>query len=146
MVETIESESQISGSFSLAQLVQTKLNLLSTTPIDLSMGPPSPAVDPSGSPTSTAVFHHGGCLPQIVLDKAGAVNVFKDQGKDDGRVWDRVEWDVIVDTDPDLIVLIELSTESAGKNFLIVTSTFQFCFRIYSLVLTVAISFSVIVV
>ena len=59
----------------------------------------------------------GACCggPQIVLDKAGAVNVFADQGVEDRRIWDRVEWDAIVDSDPDLIVLIELSTESAGK-------------------------------
>jgi iron complex transport system substrate-binding protein len=59
----------------------------------------------------------GACCggPQIVLDKAGAVNVFADQGLEDRRIWDRVEWDAIVESDPDLIVLIELSTESAGK-------------------------------
>ena len=59
----------------------------------------------------------GACCggPQIVLDKAGAVNVFEHQGKEDRRIWDRVEWDEIVETDPDLIVLIELSTESAGE-------------------------------
>mmetsp|Transcript_2569 Transcript_2569/g.2979 ORF Transcript_2569/g.2979 Transcript_2569/m.2979 type:complete len:429 (+) Transcript_2569:488-1774(+) len=59
----------------------------------------------------------GACCggPQIVLDKAGAVNVFADQGKEDRRIWDRVEWDAIVETDPDVIVLIELSTESAAE-------------------------------
>lgn len=61
----------------------------------------------------------GACCggPQIVLEKAGAVNVFADQGLEDRRIWDRVEWDAVVATDPDLIVLIELSTESAGKRF-----------------------------
>ena len=59
----------------------------------------------------------GACCggPQIVLEKAGAVNVFEKQGLDDRRIWDRIEWEDIVPTDPDLIVLIELSTESAGK-------------------------------
>lgn len=59
----------------------------------------------------------GACCggPQIVLDKAGAVNVFEDQGKDDRRIWDRVEWEEVVKSDPDLIVLIELSTESAAE-------------------------------
>jgi len=59
----------------------------------------------------------GACCggPQIVLNKAGAVNVFEDQGLEDRRIWDRVEWDAVVETDPDLIVLIELGTESAGK-------------------------------
>lgn len=58
----------------------------------------------------------GACCggPHIVLDKAGAVNVFENQGKEDRRIWDRVEWGDVVATDPDLIVLIELSTESAG--------------------------------
>merc|ERR1712060_842620 len=46
---------------------------------------------------------------------AGAVNVFAEQGLEDRRIWDRVEWDAIVATDPDLIVLIELSTESAAE-------------------------------
>ena len=59
----------------------------------------------------------GACCggPQIVLEKAGAVNVFAEQGLEDRRIWDRVEWEAVVETDPDLIVLIELSTESAGK-------------------------------
>lgn len=58
----------------------------------------------------------GACCggPQIVLDKAGAINVFAEQGLDDRRVWDRVEWDAVVETDPDLIVLIELGGEGAG--------------------------------
>ena len=61
----------------------------------------------------------GACCggPQIVLDHAGAVNVFENQGVDDRRIWDRVEWDQVVEADPDLIVLIELSTESAGMSF-----------------------------
>ena len=64
----------------------------------------------------------GACCggPQIVLDKAGAVNVFAEQGMEDGRVWDRVEWPDIIASDPDLIVLIELSTESAGEILLVV--------------------------
>lgn len=59
----------------------------------------------------------GACCggPQIVLDKAGAVNVFADAGLEDRRVWDRIEWDDIVASDPDLIVLIELSTEGAAE-------------------------------
>ena len=60
----------------------------------------------------------GACCggPQIVLEKAGAVNVFAEQGLEDRRIWDRVEWDAVVASDPDLIVLIDLSTESAGKS------------------------------
>lgn len=59
----------------------------------------------------------GACCggPQIVLDKAGAVNVFADQGLEDRRIWDRVEWADVIETDPDLIVLIELGTESAAE-------------------------------
>lgn len=58
----------------------------------------------------------GACCggPQIVLERAGAVNVFAEQGLDDRRIWDRVEWDAVAESDPDLIVLIELSTEGAG--------------------------------
>lgn len=59
----------------------------------------------------------GACCggPQIVMEKAGAVNVFQDLGKEDRRIWDRADWDDIVATDPDLIVLIELSTEGAAE-------------------------------
>ncbi|VEU42937.1 unnamed protein product [Pseudo-nitzschia multistriata] len=59
----------------------------------------------------------GACCggPQIVLEKAGAVNVFSEQGLEDRRIWDRVEWDEVVKSDPDLIVLIDLSTESAAE-------------------------------
>lgn len=62
----------------------------------------------------------GACCggPQIVLDKSGAENVFATQGLDDRRIWDRVEWEAVVEADPDLIVLIELSTESAGTYIL----------------------------
>ena len=59
----------------------------------------------------------GACCggPQIVLNKAGAVNVFADRGLEDRRIWDRIDWADVIASDPDLIVLIELTTESAGK-------------------------------
>jgi len=78
----------------------------------------------------------GACCggPQIVLKKAGAVNVFEKQGLEDRRIWDRVEWEAIVATDPDLIVLIELSTESAGTK-LILTRLYLVCLCMFWLLL-----------
>ena len=43
------------------------------------------------------------------------MNVFADQGLNDGLVWYCVEWDNVVATDLNLIVLIDLSTENVGK-------------------------------
>lgn len=59
----------------------------------------------------------GACCggPQVILDHAGAVNVFADRGVEDRRIWDQVSWIDVVASDPDLIVLIELSDESAGE-------------------------------
>jgi iron complex transport system substrate-binding protein len=58
----------------------------------------------------------GACCggPQLILEHSGARNVFEKQGLDDRRIWDRVSTEAIVASDPDLIVLVELTTNSAG--------------------------------
>jgi len=66
----------------------------------------------------------GACCggPQIILDHAGAENVFAERGLDDRRVWDYVKLDDWAAADPDLIVLVELSTEGAAKKLSILCS------------------------
>jgi len=66
----------------------------------------------------------GACCggPQIILEHAGAKNVFENQGVEDRRVWDYVPLDDWAATDPDLIVLVELSTEGAAKKLSILCS------------------------
>jgi len=59
----------------------------------------------------------GACCggPQIIIREAGAVNVFEDKGVEDRRMWDYATLDEMAETDPDVIVLVELSTETAAE-------------------------------
>lgn len=52
---------------------------------------------------------------QIILEHAGARNVFEDQGLEEKKSWDRVTWEEIEKRDPDLIVLTDASWDVAGK-------------------------------
>jgi iron complex transport system substrate-binding protein len=52
---------------------------------------------------------------QIILEHAGAVNVFEDVGVEERRSWMAVSWEEVIATDPDLIVVVEASWDSVGK-------------------------------
>jgi iron complex transport system substrate-binding protein len=51
---------------------------------------------------------------QVILEHAGAKNIFDDQGLEETKSWDSVSWEEIEARDPDLIVLVDASWDSAG--------------------------------
>lgn len=52
---------------------------------------------------------------QVILERAGAKNIFEDLGTESRSSWDKATWDQIVERDPDLIVLVDASWSSAGN-------------------------------
>ena len=61
---------------------------------------------------------------QTILEKAGAKHILDDQAIEEVRTWDSVSWDLIIERDPDLIVIMHAWWAPAGKNHSPVSSSF----------------------
>jgi iron complex transport system substrate-binding protein len=59
----------------------------------------------------------GACCGSVnlILEHAGAVNVFDDLGVQDVKSWDSVSWTDVAERDPDLIVLVDASWDRADE-------------------------------
>lgn len=59
----------------------------------------------------------GACCGSVnlIIESAGAKNVFDDLGVEDRNTWDVASWDDVEKLDPDLIVLVDASWDMAGK-------------------------------
>lgn len=55
---------------------------------------------------------------QLILENAGAENIFANQGIHEKKSWDRVTWDEVAALDPDLIVLVDASWDKAGTRLM----------------------------
>lgn len=53
---------------------------------------------------------------QVILEHAGAKNIFESLGLEEKKSWDSVPWEEIATLDPDLIVLVDAAWDLAGKN------------------------------
>ncbi len=52
---------------------------------------------------------------QTILEHAGAKNIFEDLGVENLASWDTVSWAQVAERDPDFIVLVDASWDSASK-------------------------------
>jgi iron complex transport system substrate-binding protein len=52
---------------------------------------------------------------QLIMDFAGAENIFDGLGAEERLTWENAPWEDIVAADPDVIVLVDASWDTAGK-------------------------------
>jgi iron complex transport system substrate-binding protein len=51
----------------------------------------------------------------LIIESAGAKNIFDDMGVEPKKSWENVAWDKVEELNPGLIVLVDASWDMAGK-------------------------------
>lgn len=59
----------------------------------------------------------GACCgsPQLIMEHAGAKNIFETLGEEERRTWENAPWEKVVEADPDVIVVVDASWDPASK-------------------------------